>query len=805
MFYNYLIIALRRLKSDKLFTSVNLLGLGVGLLCFLMTLLYILDEVSYDAFWKQGENIYRVETTVRRNGGADSIQYSRSFAPLTPLAEVNMQGSVAIARLQPMQFLAAYNVTRFYQDVSFVDPSFFDVFDLKFIQGSRENALNTPYKVVLTESTAKKYFGRESALDKVITLDGKHKLQVTGVVQDAPDNTHLNLGMLASIDSLPRMYNERILRNWNFPTTFTYVALGQGQNPEPWHVQLTELANKNVPERIQGTIELGLMPVSEIHLRDNELGGFNTIHVLGVVSALVLLMACINTINLATAKGAERDRETGIRKALGGTRVQLFNQFMVESYLLVIGATILALFFSDLLLPWFNQITGKSLSFTVFFEAQFLIGLLLLVLIAGFMAGAYPAAVMSSYKPVDIFKGSMGYGQGSFSMRMLLLLFQFIVAISITIGTYFIYQQMNHIKNMDLGFSDENVVVLKNIGWTDIKPNYSVLQKELVKHPNIEHVAGSITVPGREFDRVGAFHVEGTPSENGISLNRMATDFGFFQTYDVNLVTGRMFSREYGSDEVGSNQSTSGKATYSAILNETAVRKFGWNDAEDALGKRLISSDKKWGFDIRVVGVVEDFHILTGHSAINPYVFIISTGAVNYASVKINGGELPDVLNYIDNTWNQIIPQYPIVRSFLDDDIDRAFIQWERNGQLMAALSLIAIGIAAVGSFGMAAFSTKNRNKEISMRKVVGASSFDLIRLLVWDLSKPLILANVLAWPLVYIVIRDWLNNFAYRIDISLPVFFLVGVGSLLFCWLTVSYHTLKVARTSPAMTFKHL
>lgn len=804
MFYNYLVVALRRLKADSLFTSVNLAGLSVGLLCFLMTLLYILDELSYDAFWQKGANIYRVETTVQRNDGSSTVEFVRSFGPLKLLAEANMQGQESVARLKSIQFLAAHNENRFYQDVSFIDQSFFDIFNLNFIQGSSETALITPFTVVLTKSAAIRYFGRADVLDQVLILDGKHKLQVTGVVDDIAKSTHLELEMLASIESLSRIYGERMLRNWNFPNVNTYVALQHAQDPVQWQKQLIELANKNVPTRLQGSIFFSLQPISDIYIRGNELGGFNTIYVLGTLSALVLLMACINTINLATAKGGERERETGIRKALGGTRLQLFSQFMVESYLLVFGAVILALFFLDLLLPWFNQVAAKTLSISSLLEPQFLLGLLILILITGFLSGAYPAAVMSSYKPVDILKGSAGYGEGSFSMRLVLLVFQFVVAVAISIGSYFIYQQMNHIKNIDLGFSDENIVILNNIGWTDIRPHYSTLQQELEKHLNIQKVSGSFTVPGKEFDRVGTFHIEGSSAESGVTLNRMSTDFGFFQTYDINLVAGRHFSREYGSDEVSLNSDTVGKTTYSAMLNETAVKKFGLT-TENAVGKRLISSDKKWSFDVRIVGVVKDFHLLAGHGAINPYVFIVSPGTAQYASVKIIGGKLTEVISYIDSTWERIIPQYPIVRNFLDDDMSQAFAQWERNGQLMMALSLIAIWIAATGSFGMAAYSTKNRNLEISMRKVVGASTNDLIKLLLWDLSKPLILANVIAWPLIYMIIRNWLDNFAYRMDISVPIFLIVGVCSIFFCWLTVSYHTLKVARTSPATIFKHL
>lgn len=805
MFYNYLVVAFRRLKSDSLFTSVNLIGLSVALLCFIMTLLYMLDELSYDGFWQKSENIYRLETVVKRSDGSGTVEFVRTFGPVKGLVEANLQGQDAITRLKSIQFLAANNENRFYQDVSFADQSFFKVFNFNFLQGNSEQALLTPFTAVLTESAAIRYFGQTDIVDQVLTLDGKHKLQITGVVEDVPKNTHLDIEVIVSIESLSRMYGENMLRNWNFPNVNSYVAIKPKEDHLEWQNQITELVNKNVPTRLQGSIILTLVPISDIYIKGNELGGFNTIYVLGLLSSLVLVMACINTINLATAKGGERDRETGIRKALGGTRAQLFSQFMVESYLLVFSAVVLALLFVDLLLPWFNQVTAKTLSIHALLEPDFLIGLFLLTLVTGFLSGAYPATVMSSYKPVDIFKGSAGYGEGSFSTRFVLLIFQFVVAVAICIGTFFIYKQMDYIKSIDLGFSDENLIVINNIGWTDIRPHYSTLQQELEKHPNIEKVSGSFAVPGKEFDRVGNFHIEGSPAESAVTLNRMSTDFGFFQTYGVELSAGRYFSKDYGSDQVFADPDDKGKATFSAILNETAVKKLGIKSSEEALGERLISSDKKWNFDVRVVGIVKDFHLLAGHGVINPYLFIISPGAAQYASVKIAGGDLVEVVEYIDNTWNRIIPQYPIVRSFLDDDMNKAFAQWERNGQLMMALSFIAICIAATGSFGMAAFSAKNRNLEIGMRKVVGASTFDLIKLLIWDLSKPLLLANFIAWPLIYFVVRNWLNNFAFRIDISMPIFLFVGIGSIIFCWLTVSYHTLRLARTSPANTFKHL
>ncbi|WDE09280.1 ABC transporter permease [Thalassomonas viridans] len=805
MFINFLTILYRRLLLDPVYSLVNILGLTIGLSCFVLVMLYINDELSYDRFWQNTESIYRVETDMSLSGNRQQVHYDRTYPAVAPLIENRLDQLQSAARLTTRKFLVSHEQNNFYERVRFVDPAFFNIFDLKFISGDRDTALLTLDTIVLNESTATKYFGQRDAVGQYVLLDGKHKLRVTGVVKDIPANSHLDLGLVTNLRTLEKMYGGDVLRHWRFNSMYTYVLLDPHSDVEQASFSLNELVANNSPERLMKKVSLSLNPLADIHLKNSEFGVFNILVVLGSMSFLILTMACINTINITTAKSTERKKEVGVRKALGSSRLELFNQFMFESFLLAIISLALAIGLVHLLLPWFGQVTNKALAFD-FTDAGLLLQILGLSVLTGLLSGVYPALVMSKFKPIDILKSNIHFGLGALGLRTSLVIFQFVIAIIMCIGSYFVYLQMNHIKNTNLGFNKENILILGNMNWTDIKPYFNTLQTELLQHPDIKSASGSLTVPGREFNRIGSFYVEGSSMEEAsISLNRMAIDYDFFKTYEIELLAGRYFSRDYGSDLVHSQKESAGKPTYNVIINEMAMQKFGWQQADQAIGKKLLSSDGRWTFDSRVVGVVSDFHILAGHGAISPYIFIVAPGASGYMSVKVSGNNLTDTIEYIDDTWKKVIPQYPIVRSFLDDDLSDSFSQWEKNSQLLLALSIVAVIIAAVGSFGLSAFNLKSRNKEISMRKVVGATAYDLVKLLTWDFSKPLLIANAIAWPVTFFLLRAWLADFAYRVDINLLAFVVTGIASLLFTWLVVSYHTVKVARTNPARIFKHL
>lgn len=804
MLYNYLIIAFRRLVNNWITSSVSILGLTVGFASFLIAALHVLDELSYDQFWENSDNTYRIETQLSRNGGTEYEVFHRSHPMIAKIVESNANDVQSISRIRNMGFLVAHEENRNYTRVGFVDESFFNLFDYQFIEGNKESALSRPYSIVISRDNAFRLFGDESALNQYVTLDGDNKFLVTGVIDDLPKQSHLNLGLFASISSIDTMYEHQMLTQWRFPNVYTYVHLNGDVDPDQWLEEVNKLLPSHTPDEIRGALSLSLIELDRIHVRSNVVGGFNVLNVLIGIATLVLVMGAINTINLATAQSSDRSKETGIRKALGGMREQLFAQFMVESYIQVLIALVISLLVIDLGLPWFNILVDKELAVLDLFKAEHLMVLISLFIVTGFLAGAYPATVLSGFKPTDIFKGNDGYGTGSYLFRSLLVMLQFGIAISLTIASYYVFVQMQHVKDADMGFNDDNVVVINNIGWNDIWPRYDTLHKEIAAIPGVEKLAGAQTVPGKVLNVLGDFKPQNSDLYEGVTLNRVEVDFGFFDALDIELLAGRSFSREYGFDVAGSDQEVEGKATYSAVLSKQAVKKLGFASPQDAVNNKLISSDQKWPFDINIVGVVDDIHLDGGKGAIKPYVFIVNPGAVNHLIVKIAPSEMASANEQIIDTWNRLIPAYPIVKDYLDEELEKSFGDWQKSGEVIAILTVLAVLIAAAGSFGLAAFSAKTRNKEIGLRKLMGASSFDLLKLMLTDFSKPLLLANFVAIPVCYWYLQDWLNSFSYRIDLSIGVFLLVVISSLLLCWATVSFHTLKIIATNPSSIFRH-
>lgn len=803
MFSNYFLIAWRRLVALPLFSVINIGGLAVGIACFVLAMLFVQDELSFDRFWPKADRIFIVETDVRVANGGDPVHFERTYPQVGPLVAANIAGVDAVARTAALGFLVGAGDVRHYEDVEFIDPSLFEVFDLEFVAGTADDALSGPMTVVLTESYARKYFGAVPPLNRHVTLDGKYLFRVAGVVKDLPRNTHLNLGVISNVSSMEAMIYADDLKQWRSPNVRTYVLFADGEHSRRAKAAMPAFAKSNLPAGLAERVALSLTEIGLLRERRSGFGGVNTLSMPLVIGAIVLLMACINAINLAIARGAERMKELGVRKVLGASRSKLAFQFLTESMTLACVSLLVAVVLVEISLPLLNPVFDKELELNFLTNGKLFAELLLITCATGVLSGAYPAFVLSGFNAADVFKRNVYFGHSTTSFRSVMVALQFSMALILSIATSFVYLQMNYVRNLKLGFDDANIVVLENVGWTEIQPQYETLRNELLKNENIQSVSASLAVPGREFDRVSDFYVAGSETGGKFSLSRLSIDYDFFKTYGIRMVAGRDFSRDYAMDTVRP-ASDGTRPVFNVVINESALRRLQLGSADEALDRVLVSSDKTWSFDVRIVGVVSDFHIQGGHGAISPYVYVISPTVVRFASIRISGRNLRSTLSYIDETWNRVIPTYPIVRSFLRDDLQTAFTRWERTGSVMAALSMLAILIALLGCFAMAAYSTKCRSREIGLRKVLGASSSHIVSLLTLEFSRPVIIANLFAWPLAYVAVRTWLEGYSYRIDIGWHVFLLNGLVSFVLSALVVSALTLSAARMNPVTVMRH-
>ncbi len=798
MFLNYVLVAIRRLKSDLFYSTINIFGLAVGISVFVFTLLYVQDELGFDKHWKNGGKIFRLETIRHFSDKAGSVEVN-TFPAIAPRLTESVAGVEQAARLLTRRYIVKYQEEAFYEDVDFVDKSFFLIFGLEFIYGDYETAFDGPFSIVITKSIAEKYFGDTNPVDKTLTLDNKNFFRVGGVINDVIENSHLKFAFLANIESRENMYNAQYSNNWTDLLTRTFILLKEGESLDSLQNEIERFSKDHVPE--ERKIELRLSPIEDIHLQDVSVGGGNSIFSLSLIGALILLIACINATNMAIAKGVGRNKELGVRMSLGASRQQLAMQFLSESLVLSTAALLLAIVFVKLSLDWFNYVTDKKLSFNLLSNLSLVGELLLVTIVTGFVAGSYPAFYLSKFQPSDVFRNLGKAGSASSGVRNILIVVQFSIAIVVSIYTIFIFQQMNFVRNINLGFEKENILVLNNIGWTEIKPNYETLKKELQKIPEVISVSGSLTVPGSEYDKSSGFYPSGVDKENAITINKLTVDYDFFKTYKVNLLAGRYFSKDYALDRATNGENN---AIYSAIINESAARKLGWPNASDALGQTVNSANDHWKFAVNIVGVVSDFHMLAGHGELSPYIFVVYPEQFQYMSVKITGNQLVDTLKSIDSIWSSINPNYPIVRSFLDTNLDIAFLRWEKNGQIMGILSGVAIAIAMLGSFVLSGFSIRSQTKEIGLRKMVGADTLDISKLFLWKFAKPVLIANVIAIPIALYVTNAWLSTFSYRLDITPVNFLIVSFLSLVVCWIAVSYHIIKISNVSLSHTFRN-
>ncbi|EMR02751.1 ABC transporter permease [Cesiribacter andamanensis] len=807
MIRNYLKIALRNLLKYKFISFINLFGLTVGLSCCLLILGYILHELSYDRYHRKANNIYRVERTfINPESGLPSLVLGTVAPPVGPLLENDFEEIRKLTRLLPTGLMTLRYKDKLFneQNIYCADEHFFDVFDVEVVQGHAPTALSNPFSLMLSEEMARKYFGDEDPLGKEVQLSSQFACKVTGVYKSFPSNSHLHPEILLSFNTLksPEIYGEEALRtNWGNNSFFTYVLLPEGYDPGRLEAQFPAFLNRHIQDDGGGTLKpsdwsrLTLTPLTDIHLYSHtdleaeENGDIRRVYIFSAIGLFILLIACINYMNLATARSVLRAKEIGVRKVVGAGKGELVLQFLCEAVLISWLATLLAFGLCWLAFPWLNQLSGQALSIDILLRWEVLLPLLLVPFVVGILSGIYPALFLSSFKPIKVLKGVSGIGGSSISFRQVLVVVQFSISIILIISTLVVYQQLQYLQNKALGFDREHVITFNNNQV--LAPAWEAFRTELLSSVHVKEAGRSSRIPtGRLLDAMGSQISRGDSlSPTKADIKYIVADDHFFSVYGIQLAAGRFFSREFGAD------------TTSFIINEAAASVLGLPDPQQAIGMGFQYGDRRG----QLVGVVQDFHFESMHQRILPMVFFksLSQNGGGQISVKIAGENIAAALTHIEQSWHRFAPDFPFEYTFLDETYARLYQAEQQQGSIFTLFACIAIAIASLGLFGLSAFTISQRVKEIGIRKVLGAETSTIVGLLSKDFMKLVGIAALIAFPLAWYFMNRWLEDFAYRIDVPLWVFAAAGLAAALVAFFTISFQAIKAATANPVKNLR--
>ena len=796
MLRNNLKVALRNLFKHKAYSFINIFGLALGMASAILIILFVRYERSYDRFHDNAARIQRI--AVRAMIGNTKIRQTNTPAIMTPtLLEHYPEVEYSIRFQDDFE-----GVTVKYGDLVFneywvcsTDADFFEVFTFPLTAGNPETALQEPNTVVISETMAQKYFKGEETLGQILNIDGTD-FRVSGVMADFPQNSHFHFDMLVSLNT----YKNRLAdTNWFNNSYQTYLLLKEGASAASLEAKFPEIVRNyaTAGQDYDGWLSRGnyweyyLQPLTDIHLHSDLNGEFqangNSAYVSAslLIAIFILLIASVNYMNLATARSANRAREVGIRKVVGSTRGPLLRQFLAESLSASYLALIMAVALVHMLLPAFRALTGRTLSLP-YMENPFVIPALLgLALVLGVFSGAYPAFFLSSVQPIKVLRGRYQSGSRNSRLRNALVLVQFAISIFLVVGTLVVQRQTEYMRSQNLGFDKEHVVVLKTP--VPLGDRSRTFKEQLLALPEIKAVAGSDTTPGRSFRNWGC-QAEGL--DESLTLNVCVCDEGYLETMGLEMAEGRFFSHEFSTDE---------KAI---VINEAAAKLIGW---DDPIGK-TIAFDTDLVFT--VVGVVKDYHYESLHQSMRPGALMAQPGIrgaqEDYISVRIQPGDIPSTLSRIRNVWDTFMKGYPLEYSFLDSDYDALYHNEERTGRIFSVFAALAIGIGCLGLLGLASFAAEQKTREIGIRRVLGASVPGIMMLLSRDLIRWVALANLVAWPVAYFAMNNWLQNFSYRIGLSWFFFLLAGLITLFIAWFSTSFQAYKAANTDPVSALKH-
>ncbi|NQT81237.1 MAG: ABC transporter permease [Candidatus Aminicenantes bacterium] len=788
MLKNYLKIALRNIKKHKGYSLINVTGLAIGIAVCLFILLWVQDELSYDRFHANADYLYRVEQ--------DQVYGGRKYHvnvmpwPCGPSWESDIPEVLAATRYgwcggRPFNY---QDKTFIESNVQAVDPDFFTIFDFPLKYGDPSTIINDPYSLVLNLETAEKYFGEDNPIGKVVTVDNQYQLTVTGVFEEIPHNSSVRPAILVTMDFAKTV--GRYSDTWGNNSIRTYLLLDEQADLSIIDEKITAVVANHRDE--ESPTKFMAAPLTGIHLY--AYFGFGDggkaivyIYVFSIIAAFVLLIACINFMNLATARSAGRAREIGIRKVVGAQRSKLIYQFMGESVMLSFLSALIALVFVYLLLPVFNEIASKEISSIALVGKNFIIGLLFIIVITGLIAGSYPAVFLSAFQPVKVLKGNLSTGRSQF-LRKILVIFQFSLSIVLTISTVVIYQQLNFMRTKDLGFDQEQVISVGIRG--DIQQSYPALRSEISQLPQVLGVTASSDRPTRIGSNSGGSDWDGKDPEMSLIVGMSSVDFDYIETMDMKMLAGRAFSREFPSDQADTSIGA-------FIINETFAKVI---DMESIIGENLRFA----GSEAPIIGVVQDFHFNSVQRVIDPLAIFIAPEWFGVMLIRLAPGDITASLTTVEEAWQRVLPNYPMDHRFLDEDLEMIYRAEIGLSRLVKYFSILAIIIACLGLFGLASFTAEQRTKEIGIRKVLGASATNLVLLLINQFTKWVLIANVLAIPVAYLILDKYLENFAYRISLEIGPFFLAGALAFVIAIATVSAQAIKASTTNPVKALKY-
>lgn len=834
MIKNYLLTTGRFMRKHSLFSAINLLGLALGLMSCILIILFIRSEMGYDTHWKDSDRIVRLHTLYAAPGQEPFATVRAAGKMMPTLSEYAREQVETGVRLMNVDVpLIREDGVAFNEQVTFVDRSFFDVFDVKLIAGEKETVLRDILTAVISSDIAAKYFGEEDPIGKTVTLcclaDQQVEVRITGVFEPLRQDTHLNVQIMSPIEESMWDFAPNMLNTFSSVNTYTYFKLKPGVTADQFQQRVWDWINKESPfsqdERALAMVEDGrlmsdyirptVMPITDIYLKAKDeagsmgdmkpLGDQTIIYTFAIVAAMVLFVASINFMNLSTAQASRRAREVALRKVLGANRGQVARQFIGESLMISLLALLIALVAIELVLPYYNQMIDREISLDYYANINLLLGFLGLTVLTGLISGIYPALVLSKYKPAGVLKANQSGGsQGSSQLRSVLVIFQFAISIGLVVCTAVIYGQTVFATAMDPGYSVDSKLVVSNLGSMSDPERKASIRDEMARIPGVKSVVLSSDVPSQDSENNTFVELLDSASETGENINEIinyySVDYGFMEAYDIATIAGRTFDRNRLADGIIAPTETQ-NGSGGIMMNESAIRKLGIASPDKAIGRTVRFGSNENGFtDLTIIGVIPDLYFRSLKFGVRPSLYRVLPNRFREMTITFDRSAASTIIDNVRTTWRELASDTPFDYQYLDEMLNAQYAQEVGEAKLFAAFATLAMIIACLGLYGLASFTAQRRTKEIGVRKVLGARIKDIITLLVWQFSRLVLFANIIAWPIAIWFMLDWLEGFQYRLDSYwLWVACIVaGLAAMMVAWGTVAGHAAKVARANP-------